>query len=312
MTDRYVRVSRETSFGDTGTVHHFLNAVSETFALERDDYVDDETLAAFPSVFAPGNMRVTGSLTTHLQAVGAVPRILAALFGSFPAPTGTGPYTYTITPKDIPASLTIRSALVPDISKAKEMLGMVPTAATLTLDATEARPQLEVEFVGRELGLVAPDATVVFPSDRFFHTRDVTVTLGGAPFRPRSLELVIERAIDEDHYVLDGTGKLAGILPTGKFSVHGSIEIPLQMAESEYLDFLNAAAKGELVVRLSYDTGAAERTLQFRIPRWYYQNPSVEVSGREAIILAADFVAIHDGTNPYVELKIINNEGTLD
>ena len=168
----------------------------------------------------PGTIDVSGSFAFELQAETLIPIWAWCIGGANPTPTGAGPYTYVLTPGDLP-TLTVQ--VDRDLENPFDYTGLMCNQWTLR-QSPDANAQMEVQAMGyKELTDQTKGTFAENAAPTLFAFDELTITALGESVCVDTLEMTGVNEITRDYPMCANYGRHARVHDNHMRTVTGTL-----------------------------------------------------------------------------------------
>lgn len=300
--------AKESTAGTIVTPTKFVPLVSESLSQERERLESSAIIAGRRFLTSEqwngGNVTVGGDVQHELFQRG-VGHLFEAMLGSV-ATSGSGPYTHTFTPGDLP-SLTVQVGR-PGVGGTVHPF----TYAGCKVASWElACSAGEIATVGLTLvGMTETTATALASASytaeqaKPFKFNHGAVTIGGSSANVRSLTLSGDNGLADDRRFI-GSQTISEPLEAGLRTVDGSMEVEFTDL-TQYDRYVNG---DEFAIVLAFTSGTNELTVTLNAR---YDGETPQVGGAELLTENLPFKAVASGADTTaITVELVNGDATL-
>lgn len=300
MSD-YVKVGAESTYGGgaaAATTGCIVTTVTED--IDRSVMVEETIDTFLPRSAVAGALKVNGTIETNLRPRQCID-LLTAVMGA--STDNTTYYSLTLSePKSVELQV---GESINGTSFERDYVGVGISSVDLTFEAKEF-VKATFNWIAQNYSDTTYSAPVSYTSENpiVFYNASVVIAGGAATYNIKSLDMTIDRKLDEDQFTL-GTFQLRRLVVTGNTEISGTITF----TEDEFDEFKRAiyGTTSGISVPTTNDLGqaslvitcldlAGNNAMIITAPIAVYASASKNSSGNADVEKTVDYKVITGGT----------------
>ena len=303
MSD-YIKVGAESTFGDGAASLTGAIVTSVTEDIDRGMMIEETIDTSLPRHAAAGALKVNGTIECNLRPYQFI-TLLEAVMGDS---SDEGTYTRLTLAEPTSVELQVGES-IGSTSYQREYVGVGISSIDMAFEAKEF-VKTTFNWIGKNYSDAAYSAPSYTTEDPVVFYNAAITLAGGATYNIKSLDMTIDRKLDEDQYVL-GSFTLRRLAITGNTEISGSITF----TEDEFNEFKRAiyGSTGATAVPATNDLGTAalvitcndmsgDAAMVITAPIAVYSTASKNSSGKAEVEKTIDYQVLAGSTDFTVDI----------